>query len=94
MPSQPGLDPEYFDSPYLTAAVNICSAIGVFVGAWTAILLLGALHRGFDRYWPFVLIIGVDVAVNIGVRVARHRRSHKTDASRSAPDVQGRLQPR
>jgi hypothetical protein len=43
MPSRPDpIDPEYLDTPYLTAAVNICSALGVFVGAWTALLLAEA----------------------------------------------------
>jgi hypothetical protein len=46
LPGRPELDPEYFDTPYLTAAVNICSAVGVFIGAWTAILLVAALHAG------------------------------------------------
>jgi hypothetical protein len=67
-------DPEYLDMPYLTAAVNICSALGLFIGLWTAILLAGELHRGFARYWPFVLILAVDLAVNLAVRVARARR--------------------
>lgn len=77
----PEPDPEYLDTPYLTAAVNICSAVGFFIGVWTAILLLGALHRGFARYWPFVLILAIDAAVNVGLRVARarHRRATETD---------------
>ena len=74
MPGRPELDPEYFDTPYLTAAANICSAVGFFIGVWTSILLLGALHRGLARYWPFVLIVALDAAVNLAVRVARARR--------------------
>ena len=67
-------DPEYLDTPYLTAAVNICSALGVFVGAWTAIILVGYLQRGFSTCWPLGLIIVLDVALNVAVRVARARR--------------------
>lgn len=79
MPGRPELDSEYFDTPYLTAAVNICTAIGFFIGLWAVILLLGALHRGFARYWPFVLILAIDAAVNAAVRIARARRRSATD---------------
>jgi hypothetical protein len=91
MPSRADpIDPEYLDTPYLTAAVNLCSALGVFIGAWTAMLLLGALHRGVARYWPFVLILAIDVVVNIAVRVvrARKRRAHPPEPPRSARRVQ------
>ena len=36
------IDPEYLDTPYPTAAVNICGALGLFIGAWTVIPLLAA----------------------------------------------------
>ena len=89
MPSRPDpIDPEYLDTPYLTAAVNICSALGVFIGAWTAILLAGGLHRGFDRYWPFVLILAIDVAVNVTVRIARHR--HRRALAQESPATSAR----
>jgi hypothetical protein len=67
-------DPEYLDTPYLTAAVNICTALGVFIGIWTAIFLAGDLRHGFARYWSLVLILVIDLSVNVGVRVARSRK--------------------
>jgi hypothetical protein len=84
-------DPEYLDTPYLTAVVNICAALGVFIGSWTAILLAGDLHHGFARYWSLVLILVIDVAVNVAVRVARARKRRGLPAPpprRSARDVQ------
>ncbi len=91
MPSRADpIDPEYLDTPYLTAAVNICGALGLFIGAWTVIPLLAALRRGFAHYWPFVLILAIDLTVNVGVRVARarHRRAIRSEPPRSARDVQ------
>jgi hypothetical protein len=67
-------DPEYLDTPYLTGMVNVCSALGIFIGAWTAIILIGDLHRGFGVYWSLVLILVIDVALNVGVRIARARK--------------------
>jgi hypothetical protein len=84
-------DPEYLDTPYLTAAVNICAALGVFIGIWTAIFLVGDLRHGFARYWSLVLILVIDVTVNVAVRVARARRRKELPPeppSRSARDVQ------
>ncbi|HUB04955.1 MAG TPA: hypothetical protein VMA76_07790 [Solirubrobacteraceae bacterium] len=65
-------------------------ALGVFVGLWTAIILLGYLHRGFGRYWSLVLILAIDVAVNVAVRAARarHRRAFGPEPPRSGPLVQ------
>jgi hypothetical protein len=84
-------DPEYLDTPYLTAAVNICAALGVFIGIWTAIFLVGDLRHGFARYWSLVLILVIDIAVNVAVRVARARKRRGLPAEpppRSARDVQ------
>ncbi len=67
-------DPEYLDTPFLTAAVNICTAIGLFIGVWTAIYLVVDFHHGFARYWSLVLILVIDVGVNVAVRVARARK--------------------
>ena len=67
-------DPEYLDTPFLTAAVNLCTALGLFVGIWTTIYLVVDFRHGFARYWSFVLILVIDVAVNVGVRVARARK--------------------
>ncbi len=65
---------EYEDTPYLTGLVNVCTVLGTFVGAWTLIILLGDLHRGFAVYWPLVLILTIDIAVNVLVRWIRARR--------------------
>ena len=84
-------DPEYLDTPYLTAAVNICTALGVFIGIWTAIFLVGDLRHGFARYWSLVLILVIDLAVNAAVRVARARRmreQYPDGGPRSARHVQ------
>ena len=67
-------DPEYLDTPFLTAAVNICTALGVFIGIWTVIYLVADFRHGFAKYWSFVLILVIDVAVNVAVRVARARK--------------------
>jgi hypothetical protein len=29
------VSPEYLDSPYLTLAISLCSALGLLIGAWT-----------------------------------------------------------
>lgn len=67
-------DPEYLDTPFRTAAVNICTALGVFIGIWAAIFLVADLHKGFAQYWSLVLILVIDVAVNVALRVARARK--------------------
>lgn len=83
-------DPEYLDTPYLTAAVNISAALGVFIGIWTAMILAGDLSRGFAKYWPLVLILVIDAAVNVVVRVARarRRRALRPESSASARRVE------
>ncbi len=65
---------DYEGTPYLTGLTQICSAIGVFIGAWTVIVLLGDLHRGFGTYWSLLLILVLDVAINVAVRWLRARR--------------------
>ena len=67
-------DPEYLDTPFRTAAVNICTALWVFIGIWAAIFLVADLHKGFAQYWSLVLILVIDVAVNVALRVARARK--------------------
>ena len=75
MPTRPDpIDPEYLDTPYLTVAVNLCTALGLFIGAWVLIYLLVDLRHGPAKYWWLVLILVIDVAVNVVVRVARARR--------------------
>ena len=75
MPGRPDLeDPEYLDTPFLTVAVNLCTAIGLFIGIAAAIYIAANLHRGFADYWSLILILVIDVAVNVAVRVARARK--------------------
>jgi hypothetical protein len=68
------LDPEYVNAPVLTALVNVCSAVGIFVGAFTAIILAYQWHNGVADYWPLVLILALDAVINVGVRLVRRRR--------------------
>lgn len=65
---------DYEGTPYLTGLTQVCSALGVFIGAFAAIFLLGDLHRGFAAYWPLILILVIDIAVNVAVRRLRARR--------------------
>ena len=75
MPSRADqIDPEYLDTPYLTVAVNLCAALGLFIGAWVLMYLLVDLRHGFAKYWWLVLILVIDVTVNVAIRVARARR--------------------
>jgi hypothetical protein len=86
-------DPEYLDTPFLTAAVNICSALGFFIGIWAAIFLVADLHKGFADYWSLVLILVIDVAVNVALRVVRARKmreQYSDGPPPSARHVQGR----
>lgn len=65
---------EYEDTPYLTGLVNVCTVLGTFVGVWTLIILLGDLHHGLAAYWPLILILAIDTAVNVLVRWLRAKR--------------------
>jgi hypothetical protein len=99
MPGRPNLeDPEYLDTPFLTVAVNLCTAIGLFIGISAAIYLAANLHRGFAKYWSLILILVIDVAVNVAVRVARARKMRELYPAgrppRSARRVERRPQPR
>ncbi|HEY1518715.1 MAG TPA: hypothetical protein VGF91_19960 [Solirubrobacteraceae bacterium] len=98
MPGRPDLDdPEYLDTPFLTAAVNLCTAIGGFIAVATAIYLAGNLHRGFADYWSLILILVIDVAVNVAVRVARARKMRELYPEGRPPSarrVQRGAQPR
>jgi hypothetical protein len=99
MPGRPDLeDPEYLDTPFLTVAVNLCTAIGLFIGLFAAIALAANLHRGFGRYWSLILILVIDVSVNVAVRVARARKRRALypdgPPPPSAPRVQRGPQPR
>lgn len=84
MPGRPDpIDPEYLDTPYLTVAVNLCAALGLFIGAFVLIYLLVDLRHGFAKYWWLVLILVVDVAVNVAVRAGRARRRRASEAARA-----------
>jgi hypothetical protein len=67
-------DPEFIDTPYLSALVQAATVIGTFIGVFTAIILAYQWHNGFADYWSLILILVLDVAVNVGARVARRRR--------------------
>ena len=85
MPGKPTLDPEYLDSPYLTLAINLGSALGGFVGLWTVIYLIADLHRGFASYWWLIAILITDVGTNVALRVIRaRRRARDPDDGREA----------
>lgn len=47
------------------------------------IILIGYLHRGFKGYWPEVLILAIDFAVNVVVRVLLARRRRALGLSRT-----------
>jgi hypothetical protein len=65
---------DYFGTPWLTGIIFFVTAIGAFVGAWTLIILFGQRHHGVSDWWPLVLILVVDLAVNVALRVMRARR--------------------
>ncbi len=89
MPGRPDpIDPEYLDTPYLTVAVNLCAALGLFIGAFVLIYLLVDLRHGFAKYWWLVLILVIDVAINVAVRVARAR--HRRELSRESEPAPAR----
>ncbi len=74
---------DYEGTPYLTGLAQVCAAIGVFIGTFTLLVLLGSLHRGFHYYWWMVLTLVVDIGLNIGVRVARARKRRRLGLSRA-----------
>lgn len=65
---------DYDGTPYLTGLTQICSALGVFIGVLTVLVLLGNLQHGFAGYWWLILVLVVDLLVNIAVRLLRARR--------------------
>jgi hypothetical protein len=80
-------DPEYLDAPFLTVMVNICTALGLFIGIWAAIYLAVDFHKGFGTYWSLVLILVIDVAVNVAVRMVRARKIREQYADLPAPSA-------
>jgi hypothetical protein len=71
------VDDRYFGTPWLTAFANFCLVVGVFVGVYAVIFLLGALHKGFGAYWGLMLILAIDLAVNLVVQTVRRRRRRR-----------------
>jgi hypothetical protein len=74
---------DYEGTPWLTALANFCLAVGVFVGVYAVIFLIGYWHRGFRIYWPLLLIIAIDVAINAVVQLVRFRRRRALGLTRS-----------
>ncbi len=69
-------DPDYTDAPYLTALINAATVVGTFIGVFAAIGLAYQWHNGIGDNWSLILILALDIAVNVGARVARRRRRH------------------
>jgi predicted lysophospholipase L1 biosynthesis ABC-type transport system permease subunit len=67
-------DPEWLESPFLTLGVQLATAIGGFIALWTIPFLIANLHHGFATWWWMALVLAVDVALNVGLRVQRARR--------------------
>jgi hypothetical protein len=65
---------DYVGTPWLTGVISFATIAGTFVAAWTAILLAGEAHRGVATWWPLALILVLDLAVNLALRVVRARR--------------------
>lgn len=65
---------DYYGTPWLTGIIFFAGAVGAFVGAWTLILLVGQFHDGVSAWWPLALVIVLDVAINLALRVARARK--------------------
>jgi hypothetical protein len=72
MPGKPGIDPEYLDAPYLTLGVNLTTAFGLFVAVWTAWYVFAG--HPFSSWWWLVLALVADLAANVVLRVALHRK--------------------
>jgi hypothetical protein len=65
---------DYFGTPWLSGIITFATVIGTFVGTWALIFLFGQRHRGFGDWWPLILILVLDVAINLGLRLLRRRR--------------------
>jgi hypothetical protein len=65
---------DYFGTPWLTGLIFFASAVGTFVGAWTLIILFGHRHLGLGAEVPLILIVVVDVAINVALRMVRARK--------------------
>lgn len=74
---------DYEGTPWLTALANFCLVVGVCVGVYAVIFLAGYLYRGLAFYWPLILILALDIAVNLALQVARLRRRRALGLTRS-----------
>lgn len=74
---------DYEGTPYLTGLTQLCSFLGVFIGALAVVVLLGSLQYGVARYWWLILVLVVDAAVNLGIRILRARRRRALGLSRA-----------
>lgn len=84
---------DYEGTPWLTALANFCLAVGLFVGAYAVIFLAGYLHRGLRIYWPFLLIIAIDAAINAIVQLVRFRRRRALGLTRAQRRLRVGLDP-
>ena len=73
----------YEGTPWLSGLANFCAVIGTFVGVYALIAIAGYAHRGFGTYWPMILILVVDVAINATVQTIRLRRRRAEGLTRA-----------
>lgn len=87
MKRQTNLDQDYLadyeGTPWPTGLADFCLVIGVLVGVYAVIFLAGYLHRGFAFYWPLILILVLDVALNVALQLVRMRRRRALGLTRS-----------
>jgi hypothetical protein len=74
---------QYEGTPWLTGLANFCAVAGTLIGVYALIGLIGYLHRGFSAYWPMVLILVLDLAINAWVRLVRFRRRRAEGLTRA-----------
>jgi hypothetical protein len=74
---------QYERTPWLTGFANFCAVVGTFVGVYAVIGLLGYLHRGIGAYWPMILILALDIAVNATLQIVRFRRRRAAGLTRA-----------
>jgi hypothetical protein len=65
---------DYFGTPWLSGLILFASAVGTFVAAWTLIIVFGHRHRGLGAEVPLILIVVVDLAINVALRMVRARK--------------------
>lgn len=65
---------DYVGTPWLSGIISFTTVIGTFVGAWALILFFGQRHDRFGASWPPILVLVLDVALNVGLRLERRRR--------------------